>query len=207
VTDGTGVRERESVARRASILDAAARVFLRYGLKKTSMDDLARAAGLSRQGLYLHFKTKEALFKEAVLRLVGAARADGRAALTDQAGSVEERLVGGFVGVHGHAVGEPGAEHMTELLGAATTLVGPALEELEQGFITDVARVLRASGVAARWKSAGISARDLAEHLYATSCGVKHRVATSAEYRERMRVAVHLACAPRPSASDRDLPA
>lgn len=193
----------ESVARRASILDAAARVFLRYGLKKTSMDDLARAAGLSRQGLYLHFRTKEALFKEAVLRLVSGARAEGRAALADEGKSVEERLVGGFVGVHGHAVGAAGAEHMTELLEAATARVGPALEELEQGFIADVARVLRAAGVAARWKSAGISARDLAEHLYATSCGVKPRVGTSAEYRERMRVAVHLACASGSSAGDR----
>ena len=31
-------------ARRAAIVDAAAQVFLRYGFKKTSMDDLARAA-------------------------------------------------------------------------------------------------------------------------------------------------------------------
>ena len=198
MADPTG----ESAARRASILDAAARVFLRYGLKKTSMEDLARAAGLSRQGLYLHFKSKEAIFEAAVLRLVGAARAEGRDALADEEKSIEERLLGGFVGVHGHAV-----EHMTELLEAATALVGPALAELEQAFLADVARVLRASGVAARWKSAGISARDLAEHLYATSCGVKHRVGTSAEYRERMRVAVHLACAARPSASERDLPA
>ncbi len=44
-------------ARRESILQAAVGVFLRYGYKKTSMDDLARAAGLSRQGLYLHFAT------------------------------------------------------------------------------------------------------------------------------------------------------
>ena len=31
----------------------------RYGFKKTSMDDVAQAAGVSRQGLYLYFDTKE----------------------------------------------------------------------------------------------------------------------------------------------------
>ncbi len=38
--------------RRAGILQTAAKVFLRYGFKKTSMDDLARSVGLSRQALY-----------------------------------------------------------------------------------------------------------------------------------------------------------
>ena len=70
-----------NAARRAAILDAAAGVFLRFGYKKTSMDDLARAAGLSRQGLYLHFPTEEELFKEGVLRLIEGTRAAGRAAL------------------------------------------------------------------------------------------------------------------------------
>jgi AcrR family transcriptional regulator len=185
------------VARRAAILDAAVRVFSRYGFKKASMDDLARAAGLSRQGLYLHFKTKEGLFKEAVLRMVGAMRAAGRAELAREERSVEERLLGAFEAGHGHAIGQAGAEHLSELLEAATALVGPVLEELDKGIVADLARVIRTSGVAAGWAPSGISARELAEHLYATSCGVKHRVATSAEYRDRMRVAVHIACAPR----------
>src|SRR5271170_5728594 len=90
-----------SAARRAAILDAATGVFLRYGFKKTSMDDLARAAGISRQGLYLHFATKEALFKEGVLRLVTASRDAGRAALAREDLSIEERLLGAFEAVHG----------------------------------------------------------------------------------------------------------
>ena len=47
--------------RRDTLFHAAAGVFPRYGFRKTSMDDLARAAGLSRQARYLHFATKEAL--------------------------------------------------------------------------------------------------------------------------------------------------
>src|ERR1700749_2670421 len=103
-------------ARRAALLGAAAGVFLRYGVKKTSMDDLARAAGLSRQGLYLHFATKEALFKEALLQLVATIRAAGRAALNRDDLDVEERLVSTFEVVHGQMIGQPGAEHMAELM-------------------------------------------------------------------------------------------
>lgn len=187
-TEGT------SAPRRAAILEAAKGVFLRYGLKKTSMDDLARAAGLSRQSLYLHFATKEALFRETLLQLIATSRAACRAAFAREELDVEARLLTAFEAVHGYAIGPPGAEHMDELLGTAVALVGPALEEVEQALVADVARALRGAGVAARWKDAGVSAKDLAELLHATSHGLKHRVSTLADYQARMRVAVRIVC-------------
>ena len=48
--------------RRASVLVAAIRVFGRYGYKKSSVDNIAEAAGLTKQGLYLHFSSKEEIF-------------------------------------------------------------------------------------------------------------------------------------------------
>jgi AcrR family transcriptional regulator len=184
----------DSTARRLAILEAATGVFLRYGFKKTSMDDLARAAGLSRQGLYLHFATKEALFKDAVLHLVTSLRAAVRAALAREDLEVEERLLAAFEAAHAHMIGQPGAEHMNELLETAVQLVGPVADEVEQTLAGDVAKVLRSAGVTARWKELGASAKDLAEHLCATSYGVKHRVATLADYRDRMRVALRIVC-------------
>ncbi|MBL9101094.1 MAG: TetR/AcrR family transcriptional regulator [Myxococcales bacterium] len=185
----------EANARRVAILEAATGVFLRYGFKKTSMDDLARAAGLSRQGLYLHFPTKDALFKAAVQHLVDDSRSQARAALAGSGDEpVEARLLAAFEAMHGHMIGQPGGEHMAELLATTLQVLGPVYAEMEEGFIADVARTLRAAGLAAAWKDAGVSAKDLAEHLYAASCGVKHRVATAAEYREHMRVAVRIVC-------------
>ncbi|MFI4980249.1 MAG: TetR/AcrR family transcriptional regulator, partial [Nevskiales bacterium] len=52
--------------RRDSILDAAIPVFGRFGFRKTSVDDLASAARISKQGLYLHFPGKEAVFLAAM---------------------------------------------------------------------------------------------------------------------------------------------
>lgn len=47
------------------ILEQSIKVFGKLGFKKATMMDLAKAAGLSKQGLYLYFPSKEALFVEA----------------------------------------------------------------------------------------------------------------------------------------------
>ncbi len=187
-------RSDPNAERRAAILDAATPVFLRYGYKKTSMDDLARAAGLSRQGLYLHFPTKEALFEAGLLRLLATTRAAGRAALARTDLSVAERALEMFVAMHGHAVGEASSEHLDELVRAAKRLGGSATEALEREQVGDLARLFRSEGVAEAWKAAGLSATALAEHLVATSLGIKHSAANQAQYREGMRVALQIVC-------------
>jgi len=60
--------------------------------------------------------------------------------------------------------------------------------------VSDVAHALRAATVAARWKEAGVSAKDLAEHLSAVSDGIKRKAKTPAEYRDRIRIAARLVC-------------
>ena len=182
-----------AAARRDVIVLAATAVFLRYGFKKTSMDDLARAAGISRQGLYLHFDTKEALFKAAILRMVDDLRAAWQAALTRPGASTEERIVGGFEALHGIAVGDVHASgNMNELLEAAKALVGPAVGELERELVVAVARLLTSAGVAAGWAEAGLSAKELAENLWAASSGFKHSAASLAAYRKSMRTAARI---------------
>lgn len=48
--------------RRREILDAAKTCFLTFGYRKTSLDDIAKAAKLSRPLLYRKFANKEAIF-------------------------------------------------------------------------------------------------------------------------------------------------
>jgi TetR/AcrR family transcriptional regulator, regulator of autoinduction and epiphytic fitness len=54
--------------KRQQILAAALGVFFKYGYKRVSMNEIAAAAGISRPGLYLHFSSKEGVFKKAVLQ-------------------------------------------------------------------------------------------------------------------------------------------
>jgi AcrR family transcriptional regulator len=54
---------------RTRILDAAMVVFRRHGFRRSSIEQAAEAAGLTRQALYHHFKSKEALFRAVIERL------------------------------------------------------------------------------------------------------------------------------------------
>jgi AcrR family transcriptional regulator len=54
-------------AREARLLDAAARLFARFGFDKTSVDDIARAAGVSKGAVYLHWPSKFNLFESVLL--------------------------------------------------------------------------------------------------------------------------------------------
>lgn len=55
-----------------SIIDAASRVFERFGYTKTSMNDIARAAHKGRRTLYTYFASKEEVFFAVIEKEVGA---------------------------------------------------------------------------------------------------------------------------------------
>src|ERR1700757_2620408 len=93
-------RRAQGSPQREAILEAATAIFLRYGFKKTSMDDVARAAGVSRQGLYLYFDTKDLLFRESLQHLMSRLISNARAAAEDGNLSLRDRLLGAFEAVH-----------------------------------------------------------------------------------------------------------
>ncbi len=58
----------ESDERQQQILDAAVAQIVRHGYDKTTMGDIADAAGVSRGTVYLYFKGKDELFEALVYR-------------------------------------------------------------------------------------------------------------------------------------------
>ena len=62
-----------SARKRKAILDAATEVFLRSGYLGTNMDEIAALSGVSKQTVYKHFSSKEALFIEIVTSMTGDA--------------------------------------------------------------------------------------------------------------------------------------
>lgn len=79
-----------------SILDTALEEFLTYGLRRTTVDVVAKRAGVSRATLYRRFDGKDALVQAVLVResrrFFGSI-ADAVAGVS----TVEERLVEGFV--------------------------------------------------------------------------------------------------------------
>jgi len=55
---------------RNGILDAAVEVFNRNGVAETSLNDIAREAGVTRGAIYWHFANKVAMFDAMIERLV-----------------------------------------------------------------------------------------------------------------------------------------
>ncbi len=70
-SQGASIRQHE-VSRRAAraqrILDAASALILRWGYQKTTLDDIAKQAGVAKATLYLHWKTREELFIALIKR-------------------------------------------------------------------------------------------------------------------------------------------
>ncbi len=61
--------ERSKRLERANrILDATAELVQRWGYRKTTIDDIARQAGVAKGTIYLHWKTRGQLFETLILR-------------------------------------------------------------------------------------------------------------------------------------------
>jgi TetR/AcrR family transcriptional regulator, regulator of autoinduction and epiphytic fitness len=182
--------------RRRRLLEAALGTFARFGFRKTSMEEVARAAHLSRQGLYLHFATKEALFRAVVEHFLATGLDAAAASLRDPALPVEDRLAGAFDAWAGRFVGMVGADVTADLEEASDQLVGPLMADHEERFVEAVTKAIRASGLPAAYKPAGLTARQLAETLNATARGLKHGCASREEFGARFAVALRALCLP-----------
>ena len=82
----------KDLAKRAAILDAAARMFTRLGFEGASMDQIAAEAGVSKLTVYSHFGDKEALFGEAVRLVCDSLMPDGLF-VADPAAPLRSQLV------------------------------------------------------------------------------------------------------------------
>ena len=81
--------------KKSRILTAARSVFLRYGFRRVSMNDIADASGVSRPALYVLFKNKEEIFIAAYLRWVEETVAQVEAAMA-QTALPKEKLARAF---------------------------------------------------------------------------------------------------------------
>jgi AcrR family transcriptional regulator len=84
---------------RDRILDAAMTVFRRHGFRRSSIEQTAEAAGLTRQALYHHFESKEALFRAVIEHVHESAIAAEHAAVSaaeKAGGALADILIAGL---------------------------------------------------------------------------------------------------------------
>jgi AcrR family transcriptional regulator len=187
--------KRESDTKRDRILAAAQECFLLYGFKRTAMDDIARAADISRAALYLLFPNKEAIFRTLSEQIHDAALARVKAALQTE-GSIEERLIPAFEGKY-LAIMElvQSGAHGSELIevnhGLGADIVQQALHSFES-LITEAIREAAGRGEITL-ERVGLSAEECAALLTNATNGLKG-AQDLGFYRQQLRRLIHVFC-------------
>ena len=109
---------------REQLLDAAEKVFRERGVTRTSLAEVATAAGVTRGAVYWHFKDKAALFaamcERATLPLDAMLAAATGESTTDPLGALRDIMVGALR----HLATDPRAKAVFEIIFLKTEMCG-----------------------------------------------------------------------------------
>jgi AcrR family transcriptional regulator len=134
--------ERAKADKRAAIIAAALDLFAKYGYRRTSIDDVAKAAGIAKGSVYLHFVGKRELFRAGCEAVLASVLENVEAVRTRQ-GPVAERVMGlldaKFARLHEIIGASP---HAAEILDTTTGLAGDIVEAADKRFLDALAEVL-----------------------------------------------------------------
>jgi len=156
-----------------AILAAAEALLVQYGYRRTSMDDIAKKAGVAKGTLYLYFDSKEAVFRTLQERLhaeilaKASAAGEGRAPFAD-------RLAAMLLALHGEMLARFGAsEHVDELIEARNALDPAAVEGLKRGHLSLLERLFEAAAANGEINLRSLSPAALAGTAAAAALGAK----------------------------------
>ncbi|MDA9409070.1 MULTISPECIES: TetR/AcrR family transcriptional regulator [unclassified Bradyrhizobium] len=160
------------------ILDAAMRVFRRHGFRRSSIEQAAEEAGLTRQALYHHFASKEALFHAVIERLYeqGLAAEIAAAKAAEESGLALADILVAQIGARMQSLlaslkDSPHTEELfSEHLAQARDLYQSYSSRFADEIATTIARVCRKRKMTLE---SGVSARELARCVEMAIHGTK----------------------------------
>ncbi|WP_425840128.1 TetR/AcrR family transcriptional regulator [Streptomyces fractus] len=170
--------------RRTLVLESAMATFARFGYRKTSMEEVARAAHISRPGLYFLFSSKEDLFRAAVTRTLERDISAIERILADTDRPLPERVVEAFDQWAGRYIG-PLSGDITAVIEDNPRLLGEIVTTAPRRF-----EEMLTSAIA--HESAREAAVPIAQTLISTSIGLKYQATSREFYVDRMTAAVAL---------------
>ena len=185
--------------RQERVLSVALEVFGRYGFRKTSMDEVARSADISRQGLYLYFASKEALFRAAVRQELDTALGDASRCLDEEGAALDRRIVTALDAWLGRYVGSLLASDISGLLQNPAVQLGDMVDVAVAAFDTRLANAVAAATAEADRRRLGVTPEEIAAALHTVGQGAKYlssaRGESRAEFVARVTPAVRLVLA------------
>jgi len=130
-------------AKPIAIVLAGLQLFTQYGYRKTSVDDIARAAQVAKRTVYLHFENKAAVFL-AILEYLGDQVRQRCAAAERAGGTAVDRLTGlldAYFGM-GFELSRK-SEHMPELEETFSRLARARIGDMNTEYEGRLAKFLR----------------------------------------------------------------
>ena len=172
------------------ILDAAYTCFARHGVRRTTMDDIAAAADMSRPAVYQYVRNKEDAFRQLGNRIFDGALDRARAAAaTDR--PLADRLydvLSAKLELTLKLLQE--SPHAAELLDAGTRLSGELVDTFVAGMRTVITDMLTPPGPAA---TPAVDPADVADIALALAHGIEPSDPTDPDRpRRQLRLAVDL---------------
>ena len=169
--------------RQERILAAALEVFGRYGFRRASMDEIARSADISRQGLYLHFANKETLFRAAIRQELDTALGEASRCLNERGVALERRLVAALDAWLGRYVGSMLASDIGKLLRDPATPLEDVVDPPMAAFYDRLAAAIAAAMSENDRKRLGVTPEEIAGALRSVAHGAKYLADAGAESR------------------------
>ncbi len=176
--------EKQDDPRQQAILASALEAFAAYGFRKTSMDDIAKGAGMSRPAVYLHYKNKEAIVRSLTRAHYAEKTANVSQALSGS-GSVSQRLARAIDGQIKGLAEILTSPHGREMLDTSKSTASDILAEGEEEMTALYADWLRQEDSAGRVRLPN-GPEETAKTITATLMGVKMTATNAAEFEQRI---------------------
>lgn len=179
------MKDVEDDPRLKAILQAAWSAFSTYGFRKTSMDDIARGAGMSRPALYLHFRNKEDIARR-LIQIYYDQAAEAVGAALSGSGTVSEALAQAFAAQGGEIMEVMlTSPHGMEMVATGSTIAADIVQAGEQRLSDLYAAWLEVQAMSGRVTLNGPAGR-IAQTMTTAMKGIKMSAPSYRVYREQL---------------------
>jgi AcrR family transcriptional regulator len=174
--------------KRARILDGALKMFLAYGFSRTTMDDIARAAEVSRPALYLLFRNKTDIYRALASILLEGSCAKAKAALATGKPLGERMWLAIDTAIISVMAEISESPHGAEILDMKGSLAGDVVEAWRSTLVGHFAAAIESEAkTGADLAARGLSPMMLADMLFDGLEGMKMRITGAEEQRKAVR--------------------
>lgn len=181
--------------KRDAILNAAFSQFSHYSFRKTSMEDIATAAGISRASIYSYFQNKDDIFRNVSIQWHDHAEQKAQASLDNRDASLAERIEGALLARHGPfqkiaAESTYGTEIYDEHHRLCSDIVADAHNKFLALLLGALKNAVRNQEI--DLKAAGLTADAAAELLNFAASGLKQGAKNLSSFERRIKHFVRL---------------